>query len=235
MKIPHVDFTKPENIILEMFENDRWVKDEFANSLAQGCQAFAESLAVAFANFPALEKQANMKQGALVVNFIFGVLDDLVVSMKLLVSGKMTASGNLMRQAIEGMCVAILCTAREPIAMGKESVVYWEIVDDLKDERGRSHKAIWQVKANAEMLGIDAGALERIGAARNHYNQFSHPNLLSAAMRMKFGELSTVFVGGTFDEAKLDAYRTEIKDRIGLSNILPGLMRELTKRLANST
>lgn len=37
MKIQTVDFTEPKNIVVEMFEDDRWVKDEFANQLAQGC------------------------------------------------------------------------------------------------------------------------------------------------------------------------------------------------------
>lgn len=234
MKIPTVDFTDPKNIMVEMFDDDRWVKDEFANHLAQGCQAFAEILAPAFANFPALEKLSKDgdKQSAMVANFIFGVMDDLVVSMKLLLSGKMIASGNMMRQAVEGVCVAVLCSAREPIAISKkENVVYWEVAIDESDTRGRSYRALDHLELNRETLGIDPDAIERFKVARKKYHLFSHPNLLSTATRMRFGELNKIFVGGTFDDEKIEAYRVEINERIGLSKILPRLIRELVKRL----
>lgn len=59
------------------------------------------------------------EQAAFLAEFIFGVLDDLVVSSKLLMSGKMIASGDLMRQAIEGVAVAILCSSRQPVFVSR--------------------------------------------------------------------------------------------------------------------
>jgi len=229
MDIPHVDFTKPNNIVVEMFDDDRWVKDEFNNKLAQGCLAFAEKLALCFENYQFLEKfQAQDKQAAMVANFVFGVMDDLVVSMKLMVTGKMIASGNMMRQVIEGVCVAILCSSPKPIQLSKtEEVVYWEIASDPEEKRARSHKALANLKDNADILGIEPNAIARLEVARKKYNNFSHPNLLSTATRMQFGELSKVFVGGTFDDQKIDAYRAEINERIGIASILPGLIRHL--------
>ncbi|MFM0223093.1 hypothetical protein [Paraburkholderia dipogonis] len=47
------------------------------------------------------------RRTALVAAFVFGVLDDLVVSTKLLLTGKLPAAGNLMRQVVEGVLVQI--------------------------------------------------------------------------------------------------------------------------------
>lgn len=168
----------------------------------------------------------------MVANFIFGVMDDLVVSMKLLLLGKMIASGNMMRQAIEGVCVAFLCSAKEPIAVSKkDTVVYWEVAMDEEDPRARSYRALDHLERNSETLGIDSDAIERFKVARKKYHRFSHPNRLSTATRMQFGELNKMFVGGTFDQEKIEAYKFEINERIGLSKILPSLIRDLVKRL----
>lgn len=40
-----------------------------------------------------------------------------------------------------------------------------------------------------------------------------------------------VFVGGAFDEAKIDAYRIEIGERISLCAVLPQLIDTLIKRM----
>jgi len=44
MEIPFVDLSKPENIVKEVFDDDRWVKDEFSNRLATEILEFSKSL-----------------------------------------------------------------------------------------------------------------------------------------------------------------------------------------------
>jgi len=228
MEIPFVDLSKPENIVKEVFDDDRWVKDEFSNRLATEILEFSKSLAPSFPLLLSLNKLAeNSIQSSLVTGFIQGVLDDLVVSTKLLITGKLMASGNLMRQAIEGLCVAILCGANRPLAIQQETLVYWKSIE-RSDPSVMGHKAVRQVEKNRETLGVTEDAVSRLRRAKEHYDQFSHPGLLGIASRVTLGEVGTVFIGGTFDEEKLEAYRTELLERIGFCRLLPNVIQKLT-------
>jgi len=137
------------------------------------------------------------------------------------------ASGNLMRQAIEGLCVAILCGANRPLAIQQETLVYWKSIE-RSDPSVMGHKAVRQVEKNRETLGVTEDAVSRLRRAKEHYDQFSHPGLLGIASRVTLGEVGTVFIGGTFDEEKLEAYRTELLERIGFCRLLPNVIQKLT-------
>ncbi|MBN3783257.1 hypothetical protein G3O06_37920 [Burkholderia sp. Ac-20345] len=52
---------------------------------------------------------------------VSGVLDDIVISTKLLLSGKGTAAGNLMRQAIEGVAMSLLCSTDGEVVLDARS------------------------------------------------------------------------------------------------------------------
>ncbi|MGY6235946.1 hypothetical protein [Burkholderia ambifaria] len=49
--------------------------------------------------------------------FVHGVFDNIVVSTKLLLAGKAAASGNIARQAIEGLAMAVLCSADQEVIL----------------------------------------------------------------------------------------------------------------------
>jgi hypothetical protein len=232
MDIPFVDLKKPENIVRETFEDDRWIKDEFANYFAIEMLDFASALAPSFELFETLNKLATNVQTSLVAGFIHSALDDLLISVKLLMSGKMMASGNSMRQAIEGICIAIMCASGKPLKIHEEELMYWRCME-ANDLRVMGHKAVKQVEINREILGVSKDAIDRLKGAKDHYDKFSHSGLMGLASRVSMGEVSVVYVGGAFDEAKLDAYRVEIKERIGLSRIIPQVIKSLIERSSN--
>lgn len=232
---PMIDFTDPTAVVKEIFDDDLWVKDEFGKHLSKELLGFAEILAASFKKFPQIDSLAgNDEQAAFVAGFIHGVFDDLIVSMKLLVSGKLMASGNLMRQAIEGVGVAVLCTsALVWVRRGKGNpirVKYWERVK-RGDSLVQSHKVIEHLELNCEDLGLNRAAVEKLKKARKHYHQFSHPGMLGMATRMSLGECGPIYIGGSFDEAKLEAYKVEIAERTGLCGILPNLLDTMALRL----
>ncbi len=238
MTPPQIDLTDPRAVCAEVFDDDRWIKDEFAKHLSTEILRFAETIAESFRLFPRLDKMSaeGDEQAAFCAGFVFGVFDDLMVSMKLLVAGKMVASGNLMRQAIEGVAIAILCAAREPVFVQKrkkmEKVSYWRKVKAL-DPVARAHLALSVVESNREQLGVSVGGLERLKVARTRYHSFSHPSLIGMASRIGMGEAGPIYIGGTFDEAWLLAYRVEISERTGLCGVLPKLIEGLIQRLGN--
>jgi hypothetical protein len=237
-----IDLTSPAQVVKEIFDDDHWIKDEFSKRLSSEIMQFSEALSESFKRFPQLDRLSSggNEQVAFVTGFIFGVFDDLLVSMKLLVAGKMIASGNIMRQAIEGMAVALLCASSEFVSvMNKKCLVkvnYWQRVK-AQDRLVYAHKSIGQLQLNCDLLGVSHDAVRQLKLSRDHYHSHSHPGLIGMAYRMGMGELDEsgpLFVGGYFDLAKLSVYRKEIAGRTSLCLILPNMIDGLIARLTSN-
>ena len=193
------------------------MKDQFAKHLSPDIVLFAERLSDCFRTYLQLDAIApGNEQATYVTGFVHGILDDLLVSVKLLVTGKLTAAGNLMRQALEGVAVATLCSARCTITLRTRKrtiqVNYFQLLKARSPELEAS-KAVDHLDLNCATLGIKAQFVEQLRAARRVYHPFSHPTMLSIACRVGLGDMSTIYVGGHFDESKIDVYKTEIKRR----------------------
>ncbi|HEY5995046.1 MAG TPA: hypothetical protein VIU46_10670 [Gallionellaceae bacterium] len=238
VSLPKIDLKNPESVVKEIFDDDRWVKDEFSSHCAAEILEFGKALADSFGKFPQLDALTeNDEQAAFVAGFVHGIFDDLLTSMKLLVTGKLMASGNLMRQAIEGVAVAILCSSRKLILVPDTNkkkpaimIKYWESVKN-EDERVNSNKAPRQLCKNCDALNISIVGAQELMKARDKYHQFSHPSMMALASRMSLGEIGTLFVGGSFDMAKLPGYKKEIEERTNLCRTLPNLIDGLMRNL----
>jgi hypothetical protein len=90
--------TEPAAVRRELLDNDRALKEQFAGELDSELNALSQALPICFGLVPAL-KEVNKEQTtrtALIAAFVFGVLDDIMVSTKLMSAGKLPAAGNLM-------------------------------------------------------------------------------------------------------------------------------------------
>ena len=236
MASPSIDLTNPTEVVKEIFDDDRWIKDEFSTHLSSEILRFGETLAESFKRFPQLDKLSSdsNEQAAFVAGYVFGVFDDLLVSMKLLVSGKMIASGNLMRQALEGVAVSILCASSELVAVRKQKQIvkinYWERLKS-DDPLVNAHLSVQQLEINCDALGVSRDAIKTFKSARQRYHLFSHPSFMSLASRIALGEAGPIYIGGNFDAAKLPAYRVEISERTSLCGLLPKIIDGLIVRL----
>jgi hypothetical protein len=238
MEPPKIDLIHPDQVIKELFEDDRWVKDEFANHLAADLTELSERLAACFRALPQLNTEAEKvgtQQAALVAGFAFGVVDDLLISTKLLISGKLMAAGNLMRQAVEGIAVAVLCSNEDLLIIEQKkntptTARYWEKLV-AGDPRVHGHRAVALLAINQTSLGISADAVTRLKQVRSHYNLFSHPGTFGLASRVSLGQEGQVYAGGHFDIEKLEGYRIEVRERSGLCGVFPNLIDNLVKRM----
>lgn len=236
MQPPMIDMSNPAAVRRELLDEDAAVREQFAVHLDGELTELAQALAACFRLLPALNTAANRaetKRTALVAAFAFGVLDDLVVSTKLLLAGKLPAAGNLMRQVVEGIAMSILCSTDALLIIktngkGKPPVTarYWQKVDE-GDHRTQGFLAIDQLGWNAGALGVNADAVRRLVVAKQHYNAFSHCGTFTIANRVSLDEIGTAYVGGHFDAAKLDKYRNEMNERIGLCRVLPPFLERL--------
>ena len=236
MPAPTIDATNPEALMRELFDSDEWVKNQFAAHLGQPLLHLCEALAGCFrlmGNLNEAAKAAETVRAALVAAFVFGVLDDLVTSTKLLLTGKFPASGNLMRQVVEGIAISMLCSAERPVIVKEKTktkpavrVLYWQLMND-GDPVTRGHLALSQLAWNAEALGLAAEAVKRLENAKNYYNTFSHCGTATLTNRVSLEGISRFHLGGHFDEAKLDIYRAELESRVNLCRVLPPFVRHM--------
>lgn len=242
MPPPTVDPTDPKALMKELFSDERWAKDQFTAHLSEPIVALCEALAGCFRSMEKLKDAAgriNTKRSSLVAAFMYGVLDDLVISTKLLLTGKLSAAGNVMRQVAEGIAMSILCSTDDPliIAWKKKKPVkehYWQKVWD-EDEQAQGYLAVEQLGWNADKLGVAATGVEQLRQAKKRYNPYSHCGTTTITCRVPIEEPGVFHLGGEFDEAKLVLYRAELDSRIALCRLLPGLMKHLMATMAPPT
>jgi len=230
-----IDMSNPDAVRRELLDEDAAVRAEFAAHLEGELTELAEALAECFPATLALNEaavQANATRTALVAAFALGVLDDLLVSTKLLLTGKLAAAGNLMRQVVEGIAMSILCSTDARVVIQAETkkkavtACYCERLT-RGDSLTQGHLALRQLEWNAGALGVNADAVARLHRAKDHYNGFSHCGTVTIASRVSLDGDRTIYVGGHFDRAKLETYRIEMNERIGLCRVLPPLLDRL--------
>lgn len=210
------DLSKAPDVVSELFDADESVRQDFQNAVAAAAVAFAESFAPAFKFFLEFQKEgAGGVQQALVCAFMHGVLDDCLTSVKLLLSGKLSASGNLARQAVEGICMAMLTAHAGKVLLRKEECQYWELVV-ADDARTAGNRAPHQVLANEKRLGLSPGAAEQLKRNIESHHAHSHAGRFAMASRMDLGNEGKIYFGGHFDPHKLEGYQAELQQRRAL-------------------
>jgi hypothetical protein len=230
-KMAVIDLSNPANLVSELFDPDEEVRKQFANRFSAQSLQFSEILAPAFARFSKLSSECHKTtQDALTCGFVHGVLDDLVTSTKLLLTGKLTASGNLFRQAIEGICMATMCSHSDTLCIGDREHSYWKLVE-TEDKMAEGHRAPTQLLKNYERLGVMENGAEQLKAIVSTYNKHSHAGVVAMACRMELRGEGMIFIGGHFDEGKIAAYEAELFHRIELAKQTVQMIDVLREKL----
>lgn len=141
-----------------------------------------------------------------------------------------------MRQALEGIAMALLCSTDELVVIDRKKkrgvvrAVYWRKVDE-DDSRVHGHHALRQLGWNAEVLGVNPAGVAFLQRVQETFHPFSHCGRAAIASRAVLERPASFYIGGHFEAAKLDGYRGHIVQHIGLSGVLP-LLRILLRTLA---
>lgn len=234
-----VDYSQPPHVKHELLDPDQAVRDQYARALDPELDLLAEALAAAFGAYSAILNIAAAtpeSRTGMVASFAFGVIDDLVVSTKLLLAGKGPASGNTMRQAIEGVAMAVLCSTDAPLILkmvGKAPqriACYWQKLNQ-GDPCTQGNHALKQLEWNGRTLQVSAEAIHALRKAQQHYHRFSHCGPVTIGLRHMLDGPPMTWLGGQFDAAKLDWYRAELRERIALAQALPGVFAHLVRSM----
>lgn len=135
-----------------------------------------------------------------------------VQSMKLFLSGHIVAAGNLSRQVLEAIALALLCSGKT-----------LSVLDRCVAGRYSSKNAVKDLQRNSKVLGLRKGALTSLAKAETFYHRFSHISILTVGAATSFSQ-DALYVGASFDEGKIKQYDSEIRNRLGLAKVFPNFI-----------
>ena len=211
-----------EKILAELTSDDPDVRAEYLQLFEPSVKIFSSAMAQAYMKWCSFrtEAQDNEKR-APISALVFTAIRLHILSMELFLSGHLEAAGNLTRQVIEAMSLALVCS-------GKDQGIF----EKFMEAKYSTNVAVRDVVRHAEKLGLNADAVKALRNTQNFYHKYSHLTPITVAIGMSFsgGGLN---IGATFDEGKVKAYTKEASLRVNLAKIFPnfvdGIMANVAK------
>ena len=162
----------------------------------------------AFARDVAPDRRATWSQA-----FLFSAFNSSVTSCHLLISGFSVPAGNLMRHYGESCAMALLCS--HPAID-----VFQRLEADPKKFSVSSAVQTVRRRRNSALLRLNAEAWSAFQSITQWYDVHSHATVFSLAMQVQLNDRGRAFIGGGFDEFKLEGYQKELSIRVSSMNWL---------------
>lgn len=227
----------PKDLIRELTspnqnEIDKFT-EHFSNEIIKFCEKFSDAYIVFLQLDP--EVQRHQKKGEIVqADFVFmytyQILDNLFTSVKMLVLGYFSPSGNLWRQVAEGIAIATLCSVKGKVnRQQKKRLIPFEYTKALRQNKtfAKAHMAISILELNQKRSEFTKHGLKILHLIKHQANNFSHPSLLSTIFLGSKEDPGKLYFGGNFDEGNIEFYKTELKHRIAFCETLPEFLNGL--------
>ena len=211
-----------ETILKELTSDDSEVRGEYLKLFEGDAKAFAESMAHAFVKWRDFDNGIKGDElRAHVSALVYAAITLHVLSMKLFLSGQTVAAGNLFRQVIESIALALLCSGKD-----------LDVLKRFMENKYSSNDAIRDVLRHCEKLSLKGDALEALKESQEFYHKYSHVTKMTIAAGMSFSQKGGLYVGASFDDGKLDAYKKEVNGRVGLAKVFPNFVAGVTGNVA---
>ena len=141
-------------------------------------------------------------------------------SMKLFLSGNTVASGNLFRQTLETIALALLCSGKD-----------LDFLDRFNKDQYSTNYAIRDVLRNVDRLGLKEDGMKALQDGQEFYHKYSHVTKLTIGVAESFaGE--DIYVGASFDKGKLESYAKEVAGRLDLARVLNSFVAAVKANVA---
>jgi hypothetical protein len=229
-----INLARPDAIVKELFHNNTEILNEFSDQFSKELLEFAELFSKAYRNHLELDrliKDTENLQIAYVSGLTYLLLDNLLTSVKLFILGYQIPSGNLMRQVLESVALAILCSLKDKITISikkkKTKEIHFYTSFFNQESEAKSSLALKYLEANSDKIGINKNAIETLKVLRSFYHNFSHPGELSLATLISFEKRGKLYICGSFDEGKIVQYKKELIQRINFCKVLPNIIQGL--------
>jgi hypothetical protein len=131
-----------------------------------------------------------------------------VLSMKLFLSGQTVAAGNLSRQVIESIALALLCSCGD-----------LDVLRHFMNDKYSSTVAVRDLLRHNKKLSLNVDGLEALSYFQEFYHRYSHVTKATFAIGMSFSEEGGLYIGAMYDKDKAEAYTKEVKARLSLAEV----------------
>jgi hypothetical protein len=214
-----------ESPVLEaVLADDRVTRANFLSHFETEAREFASNMESAFGRWQRIDAMVRERRQptddyACVAAITFTSISLLIQSVQCFLGGQAMASGNLVRQSIESVAVAILCADQQS-----------SVRRSFMAQQYSSTGALNQIRKHCKRFDLNPDGIEKLIQAKRFYDKLSHPTALTLAHGVEFGS-SVSFIGAAFDPAKLDGYRGAIASIVSLSSTFPSFIANVWHQL----
>jgi hypothetical protein len=139
--------------------------------------------------------------------------------MRLFLSGHPIAAGNLSRQVVEAIALALLCSSKQ-----------LTVLQRFKEDN-YSHDAVHDLLKHYEKLGLRKDGVEVLSGAQAFFHKFSHPTKMTIAAITSFS-VEGLYVGASFDDGKVAEYDKEVSGRVSLAGVFANFVEAVKVNVA---
>ncbi len=212
-----------EMILAELTSDDSDVRTRYLKLFEADVKLFSDAMAQAFMKWRSLDTGAqDHEKRARISDLVFTAINLHIVSLKLFLSGHTVAAGNLSRQVVESIALALMCS-------GKDS----KTLKQFMENKYSSKNAVRDVRRDYKKLRLKKDAVNQLEDAQKFYHKYSHITWLTIATGMSFSIKGDRYVGAAFDEGKVEAYTKEASSRVALAKVFPNFVDGLMANVAN--
>jgi uncharacterized membrane protein len=210
-----------DTIRRELISDDEEVRGEYMKAFHASVETFSDAMAKAVLVWRSLDATVKGdERRAHVSALVYAAFTLHILSFKLFLSGHIVAAGNQFRQVIETIALALLCSSKD-----------LDVLTRFMADQYSTNDAVTHVLRHAKQLGLKPDALQALKSAQEFYHRYSHITRLTLAVTISFSEEGT-YVGASFDEGKIEAYKKEVDGRVGLAKVFTNFVAAVIANVA---
>ncbi len=204
-----------DKIRIELTGNLDDVKQEFMAHFGADLERFIDSTAQAFLSWVKLDAASGgNEERAIVSGLVFSAITLHIISTRLFLTGYIVAAGNIQRQVLETLALALLSSCKS-----------LDVLARFLNDTYSANSAVRDALRHADKMNVNKDSLTVLRGARDFYHMYSHPSKATLASHIRFSdEGRAIYVGSSFDAGKLGQYRKEMASRVNLAQVIPNFV-----------
>lgn len=211
-----------ETILKELTSDDSEVRSDYLKLFEADAKSFADAMAQAFMKWRTFDNEVKgNEERAHVSALVYTAITLHILSLKLFLSGQTVAAGNLFRQVIESIALALLFSGKD-----------LDVLKRFMEDKYSSAAAVRDVLRHDNKLSLKGDALEALKNSQEFYHKYSHVTKMTIATGISFSEKGGLYVGASYDKGKVEAYTKEVKGRLSLAKVFPNFIDGVAANVA---
>ena len=208
-------------IIAEITSDEPDVRSSYLKRYPEQVEDFATGMANAVLAWRDLDTGSEKEEGrAYVSALVYCAITLHIQSMRLFLSGHPIAAGNLSRQVVEAIALALLCSSKQ-----------LTVLQRFKEDKYSPNDAVRDLLRHYEKLGLRKDGLEVLKGAQEFFHKFSHPTKMTIAAITSFS-VEGLYVGASFDDGKVAEYDKEVSGRVSLAGVFANFVEAVKVNVA---